>query len=89
MAEAPLRVIGQSSGNHAQGLSWAASKCGFIAEIVMPDNTHQHKIKVVKDYGGRVHLGPCVQVSSYILSSCFRCRLIGKERVLTGVHKWK
>ena len=68
-AEAPLRVIGHSSGNHAQGLSWVASKCGFIAEIVMPNNTHQYKIRVVKDYGGRVHLGPSVQVSSCILSS--------------------
>ncbi len=51
-----MRVVGQSSGNHAQGLSKAASSCGFIAEIIMPSDTHQLKIDAVEGYGGKVHL---------------------------------
>ena len=34
-------VVGVSSGNHAQGVAWAARKLGIAATIVMPANAPQ------------------------------------------------
>ena len=56
MSTVCVMVMGQSSWNHAQGLSKAASSCHFIAEIIMPTDTQQLKIDAVEDYGGNVHL---------------------------------
>jgi len=55
-ADSPLRVVTQSSGNHAQALSLAAKSCGAVAEIVMPNNSPKTKIEAVEGYGGRVTL---------------------------------
>jgi threonine dehydratase len=45
-------VATHSSGNHAQALSWAASKRNIPAYIVMPENSSPVKINAVRDYGG-------------------------------------
>lgn len=45
-------VATHSSGNHAQALSWAASRVGAKAYIVMPANSSKIKVAAVKDYGG-------------------------------------
>ncbi len=37
-------VVGVSSGNHAQGVAWAAKKLGIAATIVMPENAPKAKI---------------------------------------------
>jgi threonine dehydratase len=47
-------VVGVSSGNHAQGVAWAARKLGIAATIVMPTNAPQVKLGNVRALGARV-----------------------------------
>ncbi|MGA0733963.1 MAG: threonine ammonia-lyase, biosynthetic [Steroidobacteraceae bacterium] len=49
-------VICASAGNHAQGVSLAASRRGISSVIVMPVTTPQIKVKAVRDLGGEVVL---------------------------------
>lgn len=44
-------IIAASSGNHAQGVAWAASIVGAKARIVMPEYTAKKKIAGVKRWG--------------------------------------
>ena len=41
-------VVGVSSGNHAQGVAWAARKLGIAATIVMPRDAPQMKIHLLE-----------------------------------------
>ena len=43
-------VITSSSGNHAQGIGYAAEKLGIQAIIVVPENTPQIKIDAIERY---------------------------------------
>lgn len=53
-------VITTSSGNHAQGVAFAAREAGVSATIVMPEKTSLVKIRATENYGGRVLLhGDC------------------------------
>ena len=49
-------VVGVSSGNHAQGVAWAAKKLGISATIVMPSNAPRMKLAATKALGARVVL---------------------------------
>ncbi|MEM7779877.1 MAG: pyridoxal-phosphate dependent enzyme [Pseudomonadota bacterium] len=49
-------VIAVSSGNHAQGVAWAAKKLGIKATIVMPRNAPQVKLANTKALGADVVL---------------------------------
>ncbi|MGE5483566.1 MAG: threonine ammonia-lyase [Ignavibacteriales bacterium] len=49
-------VLAVSSGNHAQGVAWAAGEFGLDAVIVMPENTPATKIEATRRYGARVVL---------------------------------
>ncbi|MDQ0317787.1 threonine ammonia-lyase [Amorphus orientalis] len=49
-------VVAYSSGNHAQGVAYAARIFGIPATIVMPSNAPRAKIDGTKRYGGRVVL---------------------------------
>ena len=52
-------VITYSSGNHGLAVSWAASKVGVRAVIVMPDTAPQVKVDGVRKLGGEVvFVGP-------------------------------
>ncbi|MFM5915945.1 MAG: threonine/serine dehydratase [Novosphingobium sp.] len=44
-------VVGVSSGNHAQGVAWAAQRLGIAATIVMPVDAPQVKIDATRSYG--------------------------------------
>ncbi|MCW4048144.1 MAG: threonine/serine dehydratase [Candidatus Bathyarchaeota archaeon] len=44
-------VITSSSGNHAQGIGYAARELGVKATIVVPENTPQVKIDAIRKYG--------------------------------------
>ena len=50
-------VITASSGNHAQGVAYAAKFNGISAKIVMPQYTIPAKINAVQGYGAEVVLG--------------------------------
>jgi threonine dehydratase len=49
-------VVGVSSGNHAQGVAWAAKKLGISATIVMPSNAPRMKFEATKALGAQVVL---------------------------------
>src|SRR6478752_583442 len=49
--QAARGVIGVSSGNHAQGVAWAARRLGIAATIVMPTDAPQVKLANVKALG--------------------------------------
>ncbi len=49
-------VVGVSSGNHAQGVAWAAQRLGIDATIVMPADAPQVKINATRGYGANVVL---------------------------------
>lgn len=49
-------VLAYSSGNHAQGIAWAARKLGTRAVIVMPSDAPLQKIENTRALGGEVVL---------------------------------
>ena len=49
-------LITASAGNHAQGVAYAASRCGAKAVIVMPTTTPLIKVERTKSYGAEVIL---------------------------------
>ncbi len=49
-------LVCASSGNHAQGVAYAAHKLGTQAVIVMPTNANPVKLAGVKKWGGTVEL---------------------------------
>jgi threonine dehydratase len=49
-------VVGVSSGNHAQGVAWAAKRLGIAAKIVMPANAPKAKIDATRALGAEVVL---------------------------------
>jgi threonine dehydratase len=52
----PSGIIAYSSGNHAQGVAYAAQKLGLPATIVMPENAPAVKIAATRGYGATVVL---------------------------------
>ncbi len=53
-AERAVGVVGVSSGNHAQGLAWAARRLGIRATIVMPVDAPQVKLEATRAMGAKV-----------------------------------
>ena len=49
-------IIASSSGNHAQGVAFAANRAGVRAIVVMPENAPQTKIDGTARYGAEVIL---------------------------------
>ena len=49
-------VVGVSSGNHAQGVAWAAKRLGIAATIVMPSNAPLMKLAATRALGADVVL---------------------------------
>ncbi|MEY2942361.1 MAG: hypothetical protein RLY97_375 [Pseudomonadota bacterium] len=54
--EAKRGVVGVSSGNHAQGVAWAARKLGISATIVMPADAPQVKLDATRELGAKIVL---------------------------------
>jgi len=54
--QAAAGVVGVSSGNHAQGVAWAAKRLGIGATIVMPSNAPQMKLAATRALGAEVVL---------------------------------
>ena len=49
-------VVGVSSGNHAQGVAWAARRLGIAAAIVMPADAPRVKLEATRALGAEVVL---------------------------------
>lgn len=56
LEQAAAGVVGVSSGNHAQGVAWAAKRLGIQAAIVMPSNAPQMKLAATRALGAEVFL---------------------------------
>ena len=54
--QAAAGVVGVSSGNHAQGVAWAAKRLDIKATIVMPSNAPQMKLAATRALGAEVVL---------------------------------
>jgi len=54
--QAAAGVVGVSSGNHAQGVAWAAKRLGIKATIVMPSNAPAMKLAATRALGADVVL---------------------------------
>ncbi len=52
--ERPTGIVAHSSGNHAQGVAYAAQKLGLPAAIVMPNNAPQIKVEATRSYGAEI-----------------------------------
>lgn len=55
-AEKKRGVVAVSSGNHAQGVAWAARRLGIEATIVMPRNAPQVKLEATRALGAEIVL---------------------------------
>lgn len=55
-AERARGVVAVSSGNHAQGVAWAARRLGIAAVIVMPSDAPRVKLARVRDLGAEIVL---------------------------------
>ena len=55
-AECPGGVVAVSSGNHAQGVAWAARRLGMLAAIVMPRDAPAIKLERTRELGAEVVL---------------------------------
>lgn len=55
-AERTCGVVGVSSGNHAQGVAWAARRLGIAATIVMPVDAPRVKLDATRALGAQVVL---------------------------------
>ena len=54
--QAAAGVVGVSSGNHAQGVAWAAKRLGIPATIVMPSNAPKMKLAATRALGAEAVL---------------------------------
>ncbi len=62
-AERANGVIAYSSGNHAQGVAFAARHFGVKAVIVMPSNTPSVKLEATRSYGAEIVIYDAVNES--------------------------
>lgn len=84
LEEAKRGVVGVSSGNHAQGVAWAARRLGIHAAIVMPNDAPQVKLANVRALGAEIVLydRPGGEDRDAI------ARALCKERGATFVHAY-
>lgn len=76
-------VVGVSSGNHAQGVAWAAKRLGIDATIVMPSNAPAMKLAATRRLGAEVVLYDRVTESRDVVAA----KLL-EERGGTLVHAY-
>lgn len=55
-AERARGVVAVSSGNHAQGVAWAARRLGIAATIVMPNDAPDVKLRETRELGAEIVL---------------------------------
>ncbi len=73
-------VVAHSSGNHAQGVAFAASALGVHATIVMPSNAPKVKLDATRSFGAEI-----VLVSPASEDRIRKAEELEKERGLTAV----
>lgn len=82
LEEKPVRgVVAASSGNHAQGVAYAAMVNKISAVIVMPETASPTKVMATKSYGARVVLHGIIYDDAYA-----RAIEIARERGYEFIH---
>lgn len=76
-------MVCSSSGNHAQGVSYAAQRLGSKALIVMPADVNPVKRKGVESFGGQVEL---MDASSSIRQA--HVEELAREQGMVNVHAY-
>ena len=76
-------LVCASSGNHAQGVAYAAYKLGAQAVIVMPTNANPVKLAGVKRWGGQVEL-----VGTLSSQREERAAQLVRERGMVEIHPY-
>ena len=76
-------LVCASSGNHAQGVAYAAHKLGAQAVIVMPTNANPVKLAGVKRWGGQVEL-----VGTLSSQRERRAAQLVRERGMVEIHPY-
>ncbi len=74
-------LITASAGNHAQGVAYAASKCGAKAVVVMPTGTPLIKIERTRKLGAEV-----VLYGDVYDEACERALELAEEKGYTFIH---
>ena len=80
-AEAARGVVAASAGNHAQGVSYHATKRGIPALIVMPQQTPLVKVTATRNFGAEVLL----HGANYD-EACTEATRICTDRGMTFIH---
>jgi len=76
-------VVGVSSGNHAQGVAWAARRLGIKAAIVMPRDAPRVKLERVRELGAEVVMYERAREDRDAIS-----RALAEERGAVLVHAY-
>ena len=74
-------LITASAGNHAQGVAFAASRCGVKAVVVMPTTTPLIKVERTKHYGAEV-----VLYGDVYDEACKKALELAEEHDYTFIH---
>lgn len=74
-------LITASAGNHAQGVAFAASRCGVKSVVVMPTTTPLIKVERTKHYGAEV-----VLYGDVYDEACEKALQLAEEEGYTFIH---
>lgn len=74
-------LITASAGNHAQGVAFAASRCGVKSVVVMPTTTPLIKVERTKHYGAEV-----VLYGDVYDEACEKALQLAEEEDYTFIH---
>ncbi|WP_293801933.1 threonine/serine dehydratase [uncultured Bosea sp.] len=77
-------VVAYSSGNHGQAVSWAASRLGIPALVIMPETAPAAKVERARGWGAEVRLIDWRAVDAKSL-----CQSIAAERGMTMVSPFE
>ncbi len=74
-------LIAASAGNHAQGVAFAATRCGAQSVVVMPTTTPLIKVERTKHYGAEV-----ITHGDVYDEACTKAQELAEERGYTFIH---
>lgn len=68
-------AVAASAGNHAQGVAFAATRCGARADVFMPVEAALPKVDATRSYGATVHLvsgsvDDCIEAAMAYAAQC-------------------
>jgi len=76
-------VITPSSGNHGQAVAYAASRAGFPAVVVVPEDASPAKVAAIRGYGAEV-----IFCGTTSLERIEKARELARERGMAFVHSF-